>query len=165
MARLFGALLSLSLLLATAATQAGEALALKDLDGKAHVLSEYAGQGHWLVVNVWSTNCPFCRRELPDLNEFHADHVGRDAAVLGVTIDFPSYGYPDPGVIRDFAIDYFVEFPLLLADAALASRFVGRPVSAIPVSFIYRPDGSLAGRWDGVITRSQLEQVIAGGTP
>ncbi len=155
----------LVLLMFAAGARAGEAQALKDLDGKAHLLSEYAGQGRWLVVNVWSPNCPYCRRELADLSEFHDQHRDKDASVLGVTIDFPSYGYPDAGVIRAFATDYFVDFPLLLADAALASRFVGQPVSAIPVSFIYRPDGSLAGRWNGVITRAQLEQAITAGAP
>lgn len=153
------------LLISSCGVLAADAQALKDLDGKQHLLSEYAGQGRWLVVNVWSPACPFCRRELPDLGEFHDAHRGKDASVLGVTIDFPSYGYPDPGVVRAFATDYFVEFPLLLADAKLASRFVGQPVSAIPVSFIYRPDGSFAGRWNGVITRTELERIITTPRP
>jgi len=151
------------LLLPGAWAQAGEVQSLKDLDGKAHLLSEYIGQGRWLVVNVWSPNCPFCRLELPDLGEFHDAHQQQDARVLGVTIDFPSYGYPDVGVIRAFASDYFVEFPLLLADQGMASRFVGQPVSGIPVSFIYRPDGSLAARWDGVIKPDDLDKVMRKG--
>ena len=44
-------------------------LLLDGLDGKKHSLDEYIGNGKWVVVNIWSTSCPYCRNELSQI--FH----------------------------------------------------------------------------------------------
>lgn len=153
-------ILSLFILLSTISCADSPEVTLKGLDDRDHALSEYIEQGKWTIVNVWSTSCPYCRMEMPDLQEFHDAHKDRDATVLGFAIDFPSFGYPNPQTVKDFTLDYFVDFPSLLADADQVSQIVGEKITMIPVTFFYNPDGELVGRWEGTITQQKLEEVI-----
>lgn len=133
---------------------------LDGLDGKQHALSDYIGHGKWVVVNVWGTDCPYCRAELDALVDFHDAHQANDAIVIGLTLDWPTFGFPDKAELSEFALDYFVEYPLLLVDAALASKVIGKQVNMIPLTFFYNPKGELVLRLNGVVTSAQLEKVI-----
>jgi thiol-disulfide isomerase/thioredoxin len=132
----------------------------KGLDGQDHSFSEYIGQGKWTIVNVWSTSCPYCRMEMPDLQDFHDAHKDKDATVLGIAIDFPGFGYPDPQSVKDYTLDYFIDFPSLLADADQASELIGEEITMLPITFFYNPDGEMVGRWEGTITWQEIENVI-----
>ena len=96
--------------------------------------------------------------------EFHqADDSG--AMVLGVAVDYPGFGYPDREALAAFADDNAINFPLLLADAKLASAFVGEPVDIVPITFAFHPDGRMVARWHGVITLPDINEIIRDFTP
>lgn len=133
---------------------------LTGLDQQSHRLSEYIGKGQWVVLNVWSPWCPPCRQELPGLVDFHHAHRDRDAMVLGVAIDFPSFGYPDPDKVQGFVSHYFIDLPVLLADSTRVAELTGQSLSLIPVSFIYAPDGRLVARWNGMINRAAIDRIM-----
>ena len=105
---------------------------LEGLDGKQHTLSEYIGKGKWVVVNVWATACPYCRRELFDLASFHDRHYERDAMVLGLTLELESFGIPEKEYLANFASTYLIDYPLLLVSGEIASRAIGVPVNTVP---------------------------------
>ena len=149
------------LLTTTSCTDSSAEATLKGLDDQDHALSEYIDQGKWTIVNVWATGCPYCRLEMPDLQDFHEAHKDKDATVLGIAIAFPGFGYPDPQTVKDYALDYFVDFPSLLADADQASAIVGEQVTMIPITFFFNPDGEMVGRWEGTISRQEIEKVIS----
>jgi len=130
------------------------------LDGSKHYLSDYVGKGKWVVVNVWATGCPYCRAELDTLIDFHDQHHNKDAIVIGLTLDWPTFNLPDKEDVSNFALDYFIEYPLFMVDAELASNVIGKPVNMIPLTFFYNPDGDLVLRLNGVVTSEQLEKVI-----
>ena len=135
-------------------------LSLKGADGKQHQLSEYVGKSKWVVVNVWSSACKFCRHELPDLVDFHEVHKNNDAMVLGITIDLKTFGYPDEKTVMNFLQDYFIEYPNLFASADQAAEFIGAPITAIPISFFFNPQGEMVGHWNGILSRADLEKII-----
>lgn len=135
-------------------------LELEGVDGKHHSLGQYIGKGKWVVVNVWATACPYCRDELFDLTEFHDRHEKNKAIVIGLTLDYPSYGYPDKYELADYAMEYFINYPLLMVDQKLATEVIGKPVNMIPITFFYNPEGKLVYRLNGVVTGEKLEQVI-----
>ena len=139
-----------------------ESFSLKGTDGKQHPLSEYIGKDKWVVVNIWSSACKFCRHELPDLIDFHEAHRKEDAMVLGIAIDLETFGYPDESTVKDFLQDYFIDYPNLFASADQAAEFIGAPITSIPISFFYNPHGKLIGHWSGIISREQLENIIKG---
>ena len=130
------------------------------LDGNQHALSDYVGKGKWVVVNIWGTDCPYCRAELDALIDFHDQHQDKDAIVIGLTLDWPSFDFPDKESLYEFSLDYFIEYPLLMVNAELASKVIGKQVNMIPLTFFYNPAGDLVLRLNGVVTSAQLEKVI-----
>ncbi len=133
---------------------------IEGIDGKHHSLDEYIGKGKWVVLNIWATNCPYCRAELDTLGEFHARHAETDAIVLGLTLHWPSFGFPDKEQLTSFADDYFIDYPLLMVDGELANKLIGKPVNMIPLTFFYNPTGELVYRINGVVTDKMLEEVM-----
>jgi hypothetical protein len=53
----------------------------------------------------------------------------------------------------------FVNYPIVLGDREI-SQSIGR-VDGLPTTFIYDPQGKLASRHVGKITRKQIERLIA----
>ncbi len=139
---------------------AEHAVKLEGIDGKTHALNEYVGHGKWVVVNVWATACPYCRHELYDLTNFHNAHQDKDAMVVGLTIDWPSFEYPEKNYLTDFASSHFIDYPILMADGELASQVIGQPVDMVPISFLYNPAGKLVRRINGMVTEKDLEEAI-----
>jgi peroxiredoxin len=87
-------LLSLALLLFAACSKensapAGSPLAadftLRDLDGKAHKLSDYRGKV--VFLNFWATWCPPCREEMPAMERLNEILGGKDFVMLAVNVD------------------------------------------------------------------------------
>lgn len=142
------------------ALSADHKILLEGIDGKKHALNEYIGHGQWIVVNVWATACPYCRHELFDLTNFHNAHHQKDAMVLGLTLDFPSFDYPDKAYLAEFAASHFIDYPLLMVNAEEASKVIGQPVDMVPLTFIYNPKGELVRRINGMVTERMLEVVI-----
>ena len=44
------------------------------IDGVEQSMTDYIGQGKWVVVNVWSPSCTACVKELPELERFEQKH-------------------------------------------------------------------------------------------
>ena len=132
---------------------------LVGLDGANHTLSEYVGRGQWVMLNVWSPGCGHCLDELPTLRSFHENN-SFGAMVLGVAVAYPGFGYPDSEQLSAFAAENKVNFPVLLADRALASDFVGSYVDVIPITLASHPDGRMVAKWHGVITLVDINEII-----
>jgi len=143
----------------SAAATASDTATLRGLDGKPHALSDYVGHGRWVMINVWSPGCSHCLVELPTLRRFHSDHNAA-AMVVGIAVQYPGFGYPDSAAIASFAHANKINFPLLLADRDLASAFVTDLVDIIPLTFAFHPDGRMVARWHGVITTTDIEEII-----
>ncbi len=129
-------------------------------DSNKHPLSEYIGKGQWVVLNVWGTRCPPCREEMPELVQFHDQHKDTDAIVVGIAIDFPSYGYANKKEVKAFADDYLIDFPVLLSDSSITEKIgVGR-LEGLPSTYLYNPEGKIVGIQVGAITKKTIEDFI-----
>ena len=141
-------------------THASFDIALKSLDDSKHKLSEYIGQGKWDVLNIWGTRCPPCREEMPELVRFHDEHNDTDGIVLGIAIDFPSYGYANKKEVIAFAEDYLIDFPILLSDASITEKTGLGRLEGLPTTYLFNPNGHLAGMQVGGISKKILEDFI-----
>jgi len=142
---LIGALLAASALHA-------EGFSLKDTQGKTHTLDGYRGK--WVLVNFWATWCPPCLAEIPDLIALHDQHKNKDLVVIGIAMD-----YQDPQQVIRFADDYFMSYPVVLGNRAIAAQ-IG-PAEALPATYLYNPKGKLVAQHVGPLTKKTVENYIA----
>ena len=145
--RLFAAVCLLLLL--PAELPAAVEFSLTDSDGKLHRLGDYRGK--WVIVNFWATWCPPCLEEIPDLVAITESR--KDVQVFGVAMEFQ-----DSKQVLQFAEGMFVNYPIVLGDRKTADN-LGK-VMGLPTTFIYDPQGKLAVRHVGKITRKQIERLL-----
>ena len=133
---------------------------LEGADGNRRNLNAYIGKGKWTALNIWGARCPPCLEEMPELVHFHDDNKDSKAIVVGVAIDFPSYGYADRQEVVAFMEEHLIDFPVLLSDAGITERMgVGR-LEGIPTTYLYTPQGELVAMQVGGVTRNMLEAFI-----
>ena len=133
---------------------------LEGVDGNRHNLSEYIGKGKWTALNIWGARCPPCLDEIPELVHFHDEHQETKAIVVGVAIDFPSYGYAKKDEVLAFIDDHLVEFPVLLSDSTISEKIGAGRLEGLPTTYLYTPEGKLVAKQVGTITRNLLESFI-----
>lgn len=121
-------------------------------DGDSASLADY--RGRVVVLNLWGTWCPPCRREIPDLVELQRRLEGEDATVVGLAVDSGT-----PEEVMDFAREFGVNYPIWLGD----SRTVVREYEALgfPTTFIIDRDGVLRKRYLGPQTADALMEDLA----
>ena len=57
---------------------------LKDLQGKTHVLSDYAGKT--VLLTFTTTWCPYCIKDIPKLKKIYSEYKDRDFVLLAIYI-------------------------------------------------------------------------------
>jgi thiol-disulfide isomerase/thioredoxin len=134
---------------------------LEGLDGKQHQMSEYIGKGKWVVFNIWGPGCPPCASEMPELQNLHDAHKDKDLIVVGMALDFPSFGYANRKEVQAFVDDNFITFPIVLGDHTTIESMGGGYLQGTPTTLVYNPDGKLVGMQLGEINQQVVEDFIA----
>lgn len=117
------------------------------LDGDSASLADY--RGHVVLLNLWGTWCPPCRREIPDLVEVHEKIESRGGTVVGLAVDSGS-----PAEIRDFIEEFGVNYPVWHA----RGREVSRHYRAVgyPTTLLIDREGIIRERYLGPQTAESL---------
>ena len=131
---------------------------LVNIDGKEEPMSNHIGNGQWVVVNIWSPTCQACVIELPDIKKFIKRNP--QVPVVGITLDFPGFGYGKIDILREFVKKTPLDYPLFLADIDQASQLIGRWLVGIPSIAIFHPDGRALVTWPGVVEIDEIERYI-----
>ena len=126
------------------------ALALKDINGGSHRLSDYRGKV--VLVNFWATWCGPCRDEMPSIQELKDKLAGKPFVVLAVNLDEPE------SRIRKFLSQMKLDFTILLDPEKKAARAWGARI--LPASYVIGPDGRIRYTLVGEINWSH-EQVVS----
>lgn len=158
---LTGWMLGLGALICAQVYAASPNVTLNDVQGKPHHFSEYIGRGQWTVLVIWGPRCPPCVEEMPELQAFHDDNHKDKAIVLGVAVDFPSFGQARSDEVAKFVQDYLISFPILLGNAESFTRFGGTDLQGVPTTVIYDRNGAIVARHTGAVTRELVENFIA----
>jgi len=108
-------------------------LALQDVDGRPHDLTEYRGKA--VVVNFWATWCAPCRDELPSLERLRDAMRGRPLEVLTVNV---SEGEPR---VKRFLNEFPLRLPILLDPNGEAQR--AWRVRGLPATFVLDGAGAI----------------------
>lgn len=121
------------------------------LDGAPLRLADLRGQV--ILVNVWATWCVPCRVEMPLLEATWQRHRDAGLIVLGASVD-----RGDPALVRAFARDRDITYPIAIVDNEVLTQLGG--VSAYPTSVLIGRDGIVRHRVVGPIGPLTLEPAI-----
>lgn len=111
------------------------------LDGDSVSLRDYRGEV--LLLNVWATWCPPCRREMPSLQAVHEEQGPEGLRVVGVSID----GRGSEDKIRDFLAEYGITYTILHDPEERVLRELG--IFGIPTTYLVDRAGRVVQRWMG----------------
>ncbi len=125
------------------------ALALRQLDGSPADLRQFRGRP--VVVNLWATWCPPCRREMPAL-------AASQAANADVTFLFVNAG-EDAATVQRYLKAAGVAPQNVLLDSP---RAAARVLDAVgyPTTLFYDARGMLAARHMGELSRAAVDEQL-----
>ena len=139
--------------------QAFPALSLQGIDGKQVPLASFRGK--LVVLNVWATWCPPCRKELPSLQRLSLSLDKGRFVIVGLSLD------QDNVAVREYLHDRGVTYVNFLdRNLDIAKNVLG--MKAYPDTFFIGPDGTLLGRvvgaidWDNSRMLQALESAYRG---
>lgn len=108
-------------------------------------------QGKTVVLNVWATWCPPCRREMPDLQRLSQTLDPQRFAVLGLSID------QDTLLAQEFLRQHGITFTNYFDQGGTVMRPLDLP--AYPQTFVIAPDRTLLRRMTGLQAWASPEMV------
>ena len=117
------------------------------LDGGTASLADYRGQV--VILNLWGTWCPPCRREIPELVELQAELEEEGATVVSIAVDSGA-----EESIRSFASEFGIDYPIWLS----GTDEVVRHFRAIgfPFTLLIDRDGVIRKQYLGPQTQETL---------
>ena len=124
-------------------------------------IDTHGGQGKWLVVMVWASDCEICKTEVGAYKQFHQRHRQTTASVLGLTID----GAAGKEEALDFVNQHNLNFSNLIGEPeAVMSYFqilTGSPWIGTPSFLVFGPNGELMAKQVGALSPDLIDQFIA----
>ena len=115
-------------------------------------------KGKTLVVNVWGSWCPPCRKEAPALNKVSRDLKPKGVEFLGIAIR------ESATASRVFAERLKVPYPSISNESG--SLLIGfnssLPTAAVPTTYVIDRQGRVAARILDKVTAGTLTDVIEG---
>ncbi|QYJ05417.1 TlpA family protein disulfide reductase [Nocardioides panacisoli] len=122
--------------------------------------------GRVLVINVWGSWCPPCRKEAPELREAWQSSRGEDVQFVGIDVrDNDAAGLA-------FERKYDIDYPSITTDAsgpAMLAVGTALPRNAIPSTLVVDTEGRIAARVIGGSTVTTfltlIEDVLAESSP
>jgi thiol-disulfide isomerase/thioredoxin len=90
---------------------------LSSLDGKTVAMKDLSNKV--VVINFWATWCGPCREEIPHFNKLYSNYKGQGLEIIGISMD------DGPDVVKEFARELRMEYPLVMGNDELADQFGG----------------------------------------
>lgn len=140
--------------------QVGVALvdfSMQDMQGKTHKMSEYVGQGKWVLVDFWASWCGPCRKEMPTVKACYEKYQDKGFQVVGVSLDSDSKAWAQG--VADLGITW-PQMSDLKGWESLVVDLYG--IRSIPATLLFDPDGKVAASGlRGEELESKLAEVFA----
>ena len=116
-------------------------VAFRDAEGNRQTLADFKGKV--VLVDVWATWCPPCRKSLPEVAELQKAS-GDTYAVLAISVDRGGWGDVQPFLAQNPQLGLKAHVP----DGAQGLEPFGE-IPGIPTTLIIDRQGRLVKRWSG----------------
>jgi thiol-disulfide isomerase/thioredoxin len=123
------------------------------LEGKSLDLAVLRGKP--VVLNIWGSWCPPCRKEAPDVQAAAAE-LGSKAAFVGIDI------LDGAAQARAYQREFKITYPSLIDEGNMLLALHGAvPLQSPPVTLVLDQQGRIAGRFLGPVTTRTLVDMVA----
>lgn len=112
-----------------------------DPDGKSHKLSEYVGQGEWVLVDFWASWCGPCRAEMPNVVAAYEKYHGKGFEIVGLSFDKDKDEWVN--AIKEWGMPWIQLSDLKYWETVAAGVY---SVTGIPDSLLIDPEGTIIAR-------------------
>ena len=119
----------------------GEEIRFSDLRGKV------------VLLDVWATWCPPCRKGIPEFIELQTEFAERGLVVIGLSVD-----QAGPEVVREFSERMGINYPVAMATSSVLKSL--GPIEGIPTTFLYDREGNLRQRMVGYQPKAAFAEVL-----
>ncbi len=110
-------------------------------------------RGHWVFINYWASWCDSCRAELATFNQLAHDHP-HTVRVFSVNIDALSRNKK-----QKQAQQFHILYPSL--SSSTTKRLHLPPITVVPTTVVFNPQGTLAATLYGEQPRVALEKFLS----
>ncbi len=133
------------------------AVAFRDAEGNRHTLADFRGKV--VLVDVWATWCPPCRKSLPEVAELQ--RAGGDRyVVVPISVDSKGWGAVKPFLAQNPQLGLTAYVP----DGDGGLEPLGE-IRGIPTSFVLDRQGRVLKRWSGYgegMAKRALDEALQG---
>jgi thiol-disulfide isomerase/thioredoxin len=129
---------------------------LRDMDGNDRSLGEFRGKV--VLLNLWATWCPPCRKEMPSMERLYQKLKGEGAPFEVLAVN--QWESPDHVFSYLGQLEVLPSFPILFDSESRVADALG--VKGLPTSFLLGKDGRVVYRAVGgrELDHPSIEQVV-----
>lgn len=131
-----------------------------DFAGKETDSAELFRENTYTMVNLWTSWCIYCIREMPELEEMSKEFAEKDCGIIGIMMDGNEEEALAEG--KRIAEEAGVTYPLLIPTEDMMRQLF---VTAYPTTFFVDADGVLVGEpirgMAPELYRETLEELLA----
>lgn len=104
--------------------------------------------GKIVVIDIWSTTCPPCRRDFPELVKLHRDFGDRGVVCVSFNCDYDGIPEKPPEYYRERVVKFLTEQQATLfnlqSNEPLDQLLDSGKISGMPAVLVYNREGELA---------------------
>lgn len=128
---------------------------LDDVEGGRISSSDFRGKV--LVLDMWATWCPPCRRGIPHFIELQKNLASEGVSVLGVSMDNANDPYSARGTVLDFVNEQKFNYPCAMGDQSFSQQVPGK--QALPTTLFIDQESNVRYIAKGYHDYAKLEAI------